>query len=735
MSYQLDMTKQNQLINGNLKGDPFAYLGMHKDEQQGIFIRTFHPKALKIEVIEASSEKNLGAMEKENPQGLFKMSFSKQEFFSYRLKITLYDGHVYEIEDTYAFLPVLGELDLYLFSEGTHMHLYDKLGAHLMTHQGVQGVLFAVWAPNASRVSVVGQFNDWDGRRHPMRPRGKSGIWEIFIPRIQQWDLYKYELLDAHGRLLPLKADPFAFASEMRPKTGSLVFNQENYQWKDEDWLEKRKTLNTREMPMSIYEVHLGSWRRNSLENNRWLTYKELAKELTEYVLEMGFTHVEFLPVAEYPYDGSWGYQVTGLFAPTSRFGTPDDFKFLVDSLHQAGIGVIVDWVPAHFPKDAFGLANFDGTALYEHADPRKGEHMDWGTKIYNFGRTEVQEFLINNALFWIRNYHIDGLRVDAVASMLYLDYSRKENEWIPNKHGGRENLEAIHFLRRLNELVYGENTGVIMIAEESTAWPMVSKPLYMGGLGFGYKWNMGWMHDTLHYMHQNPIHRKYHQNELTFSFVYAFSENFILPLSHDEVVHGKGSMIRKMSGDRWQQFANLRAYYAFMFMHPGKKLLFMGDEFAQEEEWKFNDSLKWNSLYNEEHKGVALLVKNLNHFYKTHPSLYQLDCESDGFEWIDGSDADNSVISFIRKDKANEKFLVVVCNFTPIPRYNYRVGVPSLGTYTEVLNTDDKQYAGSGIQNYILEAQSDGWNFKPYSLNLTLPPLACIVLECCERK
>ena len=730
---QLKPETIHALVSGTYKGDPFSVYGMHKGDKGTLYIRTFQPQAKSIQILRKNTRKILGQMISVHPHGLFQLNLKTKDFFPYLLKIELHSGEIYEIEDAYAFTPVLGDTDLYLFSEGTHFSLYDKLGAHLVTHQGVLGVAFAVWAPNASRVSVVGLFNDWDGRRHLMRPRGSSGIWEIFIPRLTEWDLYKYELLDKHGHLLPLKSDPYAFAAEMRPKTGSLVFNQAKYQWQDADWLKKRSETNTRTNALSIYEVHLGSWRRNSLEGNRWLTYREMAKELTQYVLDTGFTHVEFLPLAEYPFDGSWGYQETGLFAPTSRYGTPDDFKYLIDTLHQAGIGVIMDWVPAHFPKDAFGLAQFDGTALYEHADPRKGEHTDWGTKIYNYGRTEVQEFLINNALFWFKEYHVDGLRVDAVASMLYLDYSRKEGQWIPNQYGGRENLEAIAFLKRLNEIVYAQNPGIMMIAEESTAWPMVSRPTYVGGLGFGYKWNMGWMHDTLEYIHQNPVHRKYHQNELTFSLLYAFTENFILPLSHDEVVHGKGSMIGKMPGDQWQKFANLRAYYAYMFMHPGKKLLFMGDEFGNQNEWKYQDSLDWGCLERIEHKGLWRLVRDLNALYK-QTGIAALDCEEAGFEWIDGSDTDNSVISFMRKGKAEEQY-IVVCNFTPVVRYNYRVGAPKFGFYKEILNTDSSLYGGSGVANCgdILTSRA-GWNFKPFDLTLVLPPLSVIVLKFIEQ-
>ena len=718
-----------ELKNGSLKGDPFSVLGMHEAlSGKGLFIRTVQPQAKSVEVLD-KNKKSLGKMTLIR-DGIFQLDLPKQkDFFEYSFKITLPDNSSYETDDPYRFLPVLGDMDLYLFGEGQHWEIYQKLGAHLITHQGVQGVLFAVWAPNASRVSVVGSFNNWDGRRHLMRPRGSSGIWEIFIPGLHEWDIYKYELLDKDGRLLPLKADPYGFVSEVRPKTGSLVYDIKSYTWHDEKWMKKRaQNTNYREQPISIYEVHLGSWKRK--ENNRWMTYLEMAEELPKYVKEMGFTHVEFLPVAEFPFDGSWGYQETGLYAPTSRYGTPGDFRYLIDQLHQAGIGVIMDWVPAHFPKDAFGLANFDGTALYEHADPRKGEHKDWGTKIYNYGRNEVSNFLLANALFWIREYHIDGLRVDAVASMLYLDYSRKEGEWIPNQYGGRENLEAIALLRRLNELVYGENSGAITIAEESTAWPMVSRPTYLGGLGFGFKWNMGWMHDTLDYMKEDPVNRKYHQNELTFSFLYAFTENFVLPLSHDEVVHGKGTILGRMPGDEWQRFANLRAYYGYMFMHPGKKLLFMGQEWGSTREWNFAGSLEWHLLQYPVHSGVQNLIKELNAFYRTHSELYSLDAEGSGFEWIDGGDVENSCLTFIRKGKQGNQ-LIVACNFTPVPRYNYRIGVEQKGIYEEVFNTDLKRFNGSDTKNIgDIQTEEPGWNFRPYAIRVVLPPLAVVAFQ-----
>ena len=734
MKHILETHVVENLVKGRYLGDAFVVLGMHEatdeDGHKFIFIRTLQPQAKSVEVINRDTGTSLGYMRRVHNDGLFQLDLTEiSEFFPYHFKITLYNDVVYQAEDVYRFWPVLGDMDLYLFGEGTHYKSYEKLGAHLINHQGVDGVSFAVWAPNAKRVSVVGSFNDWDGRRHLMRPRGSSGIWELFIPGLKEWDMYKYEIVGANGDLLPLKIDPVGFAYEMRPKTGTLVFNRHAYEWQDSEWIQNgRAKANNLSSPISIYEVHFGSWRRNSLEGNRWLTYREMAEELPAYVKYMGYTHVEFLPLAEYPFDGSWGYQSTGLYAPTSRYGTPNDFKYLIDKLHEAGIGVIMDWVPAHFPKDAFGLCQFDGTALYEHADPKKGEHKDWGTKIYNYSRAEVANFLLSNALFWIREYHIDALRVDAVASMLYLDYSRKEGEWIPNEYGGRECIEAIHFLRRLNELVFGENNGATTFAEESTSWPMVSRPTYIGGLGFGYKWNMGWMHDTLKYIAEDPIHRKYHHNQLTFSMIYAWTENFSLPISHDEVVHGKGSMFNKMPGDEWQKYANLRAYYTYMFTHPGKKLLFMGNELAEHNEWKFADSLNWDLLFNNKNKGVQTLIKDLNELYQTHPALHQYDHDPRGFEWIDGGDAENSCISFMRK--SDDETLVVACNFTPVPRLGYRLGVNEKGVYKQIFNSDDLKYAGSGVGSYGDIHASDGWHFKPYAITVDLPPLAVVVFK-----
>ncbi|MCQ2965207.1 MAG: 1,4-alpha-glucan branching protein GlgB [Alphaproteobacteria bacterium] len=711
-------------------GDPFSILGMHKEGTDGeLVVRTFQPQAQNVYILEYETGNIMAQMERVHNSGLFQYEFpSNWDFFKYRLRIDLWQGESYDTEDAYRFPPVLGEMDLYYMSEGTHLDEYDRLGAHVIKHDNVDGVVFALWAPNAKRVSVVGPFNEWDGRRHMMRPRGSSGIWEIFIPHITQGALYKYELISSDGNILPLKADPIAFYAEKRPSTASVVFDINQYEWKSKGWSKKREKLNALDEPISIYEVHLGSWKRH-FEDNSYLSYKEMASDLVNYVKDMGYTHVEMLPVNEHPFDGSWGYQATGLYAPTSRFGNPLEFKELVDAFHSAGIGVIMDWVPGHFPKDSFGLADFDGTALYEHADPRRGEHRDWGTKIYNYDRREVSNFLTSNALFWNKEYQIDGLRVDAVASMLYLDYSRKAGEWIPNKFGGHEDLEAVEFLKKTNELVYANAPGAATFAEESTAWPMVSRPTYMGGLGFGYKWNMGWMHDTLDYMSLDPVYRKYQHNKMTFGMLYAYNENFVLPLSHDEVVHGKCSLLNKMSGDRWQKFANLRAYYGFMYAFPGKKLLFMGGEFAQDREWDYNGSLSWHLLNDPMHRGVQNTVKDLNKLYKDLPAMYQQDYTPDGFEWIDPNNGDESVFSFIRYGKNREDMVVVVSNFTPVPRENFKIGVPKEGKYVEIFNSDAEIYGGSGVVNSVkLETQNDGWNNRPYSLSFRLPPLATVM-------
>lgn len=626
---------------------------------------------------------------------------------------------------------LLTDHDIYLFKEGNHFKLYNKLGSHALRIEGKEGTLFSVWAPNAEWVSVVGDFNDWNKKSHPLHSRlDGSGIWEGFIPDIRHGTIYKYYIVSRYNHYTVEKCDPFAFHCETPPKTASIIWNL-SYEWNDHEWIEKRRTLNALNAPISIYEVHLGSWRRVPEEANRYLTYREMAHYLAEYVKDMGFTHVEFLPVTEHPFYGSWGYQTTGYFAPTSRYGTPQDFMYLIDYLHQNGIGVILDWVPSHFPDDVHGLVYFDGTYLYEHADPKKGYHPDWKSYIFNHGRNEVRNFLISSALFWLETYHIDGLRVDAVASMLYLDYGRRDGEWIPNEYGGKENIDAINFLKRFNEMVYENYPDVQTIAEESTAWPMVSRPSYVGGLGFGMKWNMGWMHDTLDYFSTDPIFRKYHHNQLTFSIWYAFSENFVLPLSHDEVVHGKGALFGKMSGDEWQKYANLRLLYGYMYGHPGKKLLFMGGEFAQWREWNHDESLEWHALGYPLHQGVQKWVRDLNHLYKAEPALYELDFSIEGFEWIDFHNWEQSIISFIRKGRSSDELFLVVCNFTPVPRYNYRIGVPRGGFWKEVLNSDAQIYGGSGQGNTGgMEASPIPAHGKYHSLPLILPPIGVLFLK-----
>ncbi|MBC7189914.1 1,4-alpha-glucan branching protein GlgB, partial [Candidatus Aerophobetes bacterium] len=627
-------------------------------------------------------------------------------------------------ENPASFSPFLTEYELYLFGKGDYHRVYEKMGAHLRKVNGRVGVNFAVWAPNAKRVSVVGDFNGWDSSAHPMIPRGNLGVWEVFIPGVDKGALYKYHLLTLEDNVL-LKADPYAFFCETPPGTASMVWEIDSYKWNDKEWMEKRKNQNPLEMPISIYEVHLGSWMRVPEEKNRVLTYTELAEKLIPYVKEMGFTHIELLPVMAHPYDASWGYQVTGYFSPTPRYGNPQQLMQFIDMCHQNEIGVILDWVPAHFPKDDFALARFDGTCLYEHLDPRQAEHKDWGTLIFNYGRCEVANFLLGSALFWLEKYHADGLRVDAVSSMLYLDFSKKEGEWVPNKFGGRENLEAIDFLKKLNILTHQYFPGVLMIAEESTAWSGVTKPTYLGGLGFGFKWNMGWMHDTLYYMSQDPVYRKYHHDKLTFSLLYAFQENFILPLSHDEVVHGKGSLIARMPQDVWQKFANLRLLFGFMFAHPGKKLIFMGQEIGQWREWDYKTSLDWHLLNHELHRKLQKFVKDLNALYQKEPSFYTVDFQPAGFEWIDFHDVEKSIISFIRKGKDSRDILVFVFNFTPLPRENYKVGVPFEGFYREILNSDSQIYGGSNIGNLGgVFAQKLPFHKRPFSLNLTLPPL-----------
>ncbi len=707
-------------------GDPFAVLGMHKTAA-GLCVRAMLPGAQQMSVIESATGTVAADGVQIRSEGLFVASIpDRREPFRYRLRVAS-GGVAREFDDIYRFTPVLGELDLHLLAEGNHFASYQKLGAHRITHEGIEGVAFAVWAPNASSVSVVGDFDAWDGRRMSMRRRGSTGYWELFVPGLRPGHLYKYQIHGPQGQLLPLKADPQAERAERPPNTASIVADAPGHVWQDGTWMTERWRANDREAPIAIYEVHLGSWRRS--ENNRYLTYRELAAELVPYVAEMGFTHIELMPVMEYPFDGSWGYQPISLFAPTSRYGLPDDFRAFVDACHQSGIGVLLDWVPGHFPNDPHGLGRFDGTALYEHADPRQGFHRDWNTLIYNYGRREVSNFLLSSALYWLREFHIDGIRVDAVASMLYLDYSRPEGEWIPNAYGGRENLEAIAFLRRVNELIFGETNGATSIAEESTAWPMVSRPTYVGGLGFGFKWNLGWMHDTLRYMSTDPIYRKYHHNDLSFGLLYAFHENFILALSHDEVVHGKGSLIGRMPGDTWQRFANLRAYYGFMWTHPGKKLLFMGCEFGQDWEWNHDTGLDWQALDHPLHEGVKRLVCDLNHLYRSAPALHRLDADADGFQWVDVSNAEQSVISFLRRGRGPHELALVVCNFTPVPREDYLIGVPHAGRWRERINTDAFDYGGGGIGNAgEVHAEPHPSHGHSHAVRLRIPPLATLI-------
>lgn len=721
--------KDIQLIVRGEHPDPFAVLGMHRAaliSGMSTVVRAFLPGAVEAWVVNAATGEEL-RMECVNPEGFFEIVCPGDVRFEYAFRARSAEGDEWGLHDPYAFPPLLGELDLHLLAEGKDLRLYRKLGAHPATVDGITGVAFAVWAPNASRVSVVGDFNHWDGRRYPMRLHPGAGVWEIFIPGIETGALYKYEIKPRFGPPF-VKADPVGFRSEVRPATASVVHELGRHEWSDEEWMSERRKVTAWNSPMSIYEVHLGSWRWNG---DRPMTYRELAESLPDYVAEMGFTHVEFLPVMEHPYDPSWGYQVTGYYAPTSRFGTPDDFKFLVDQLHQRGIGVLLDWVPAHFPRDAAGLRRFDGTALYEHQDPRMGEHPDWGTMIFNYGRNEVRNFLIANAIFWLDEYHIDGLRVDAVASMLYLDYSRSEGEWLPNRYGGRENLEAIDFFRELNTTIREHFPGALMIAEESTAWPGVTQDTKDGGLGFHFKWNMGWMNDFLRFIEHEPIYRKYHFGLLTFSLMYAFSEHFVLPISHDEVVHGKRSLLDKMPGDEWQKFANLRTALGFMWTHPGKQLLFMGSEIGQWREWHEAGPLDWELLERPLHAGAQRWVRDLNQVYRSEPALWQRDTTYTGFEWIDFHDVENSVIAFRRIGENPDDELVVVCNFTPVPREEYRIGVSRSGRYREILNSDSDIYGGSNLGNAgAVDTEPVESHGKPCSLRLLLPPLATLVLK-----
>ncbi len=709
-----------QVISGDCH-DPFSVLGMHAENGR-LVVRALLPGAVAVSVVGRSANMPEFPMRRFGDTDLFVVEITAfREPFPYRFDVD-WGSHRQVMEDAYRFACVLGDMDVWLLSEGTHHRPYERLGAHPVVMDGVSGVSFAVWAPNARRVSVVGDFNSWDGRRHMMRYRYECGVWEIFIPHVAEGDLYKYEIKDVDGEIR-LKADPYAFRSQLRPDTASIVHHLPPVIPSDD----MRKKANALDAPVSIYEVHLGSWRLPD-DGRRWLTYHELAQQLIPYVKSLGFTHIELMPVNEHPLDDSWGYQSTGIYAPTARYGLPDDFRDFVRMAHEAGIGVILDWVPAHFPADAHGLVRFDGTALYEHADPKEGIHQDWGSVIYNYGRTEVGNYLVGNALYWIERYGVDGLRVDAVASMLYRDYSRAPGEWIPNKYGGRENLEAIAFLRRLNETVGIERPEAVTMAEESTSFPGVTHPVWDGGLGFHYKWNMGWMHDTLSYMGEDPVYRKYHHDKMRFGLMYAYSENFILPLSHDEVVHCKGSLIGKMSGDDWQRFANLRAYFGFMWGYPGKKLLFMGGEFAQYREWNANGSLDWDLLRYPPHAGVQRLVRDLNTIYRDFPALSRLDYDPAGFEWIIHDDVDESVFSFMRRD-GDRQFVVVISNFTPVPRYGYRIGVPEPGWYREIINTDAVIYGGSGIHNHELLAQPVPSNGMPWSIVVTASPLATCML------
>ncbi len=720
-----------QAISNGKHGDLFSVLGLQTvnvDGKEKLVFRAFLPNAGEIELLPKRGKPV--KPEKVSDEGLFEHLFPRRKkSFSYKLRITPHEGEPYVIEDPYRFGTLLNDYDLQLWGEGNHHHAYKWMGAHPKTVDGVEGVHFVVCAPSAFRVSVIGSFNAWDGRLHGMRKYPDQGIWETFIPQASVGDLYKFEI-KTHPEEAPFrKADPYGRHAELRPGTATRVWSS-SYNWNDGQWMDHRDQNQGEDQPISIYEIHAGSWKRKVGENPGFLSYRELADDLVPYMLEMGFTHVELMPVAEHPYDPSWGYQVTGYFAPTSRFGNPDDLKYFIETCHNAGIGVIVDWVPAHFTKDEHGLRRFDGTALYEHEDPRLGEHKDWGTQIFNYGRTEVKNFLISNAVYWAEEFHIDGLRVDAVASMLYLDYSREDGEWLPNEYGGRENLEAISFLRTFNDVIHDYFPGFLTFAEESTSWQGVSRPTESGGLGFDYKWNMGWMNDTLDYMSKDPIYRKYHQDQLSFSLIYAFSEHFVLPLSHDEVVHMKQSLLSKMPGDDWQKFANLRLLYMYMFGHPGKKLLFMGGEFGQWSEWTEAYSIDWHLLQWENHKGLQHLVKDLNKLYGSEPAFHQIDSGWDGFEWIDISDADNSLLSFIRRGKDPDDYLVFLLNFTPTVHMNYTFGVPEACAYEVILNSDSEYYGGSNAGPVTVEGTEGAWHSQPAHIHVTVPPLAGVVLK-----
>lgn len=737
MRSQVDLNSLAPVIHGYHE-NPHAVLGPHEMVDQGRrlwSVRAYLPQSEQAWLIDPRGG-TPQPMRRIHPAGFYEAICPAEMHdgargMNYQLRTVDQAGRQTTMHDPYAFPPLLSDYDLHLLGEGRHWQCYEKLGAHVRVVNDVKGINFAVWAPNAESVSVVGDFNGWDRRQHAMRKHIPSGLWELFIPGVEEGLLYKYSLKNS-GHVQE-KCDPYGFAAEVPPKTANIVANLDHYEWNDQQWIKERADrANALDAPMSIYEVHLGSWRKpDDQSQGEWMNYRDIAHQLVDYCKELGFTHLELMPVSEHPFTGSWGYQTVGYYAATSRYGTPEDFMYFVDHCHQNGIGVLIDWVPAHFPRDGHGLDRFDGTALYEHADPRQGEHPDWGTKIFNYGRNEVRNFLVSNALFWLDKYHIDGLRVDAVASMLYLDYSRNAGEWIPNEHGGRENLEAIHFIKEFNEQVHLQHPGVLTIAEESTAWGGVSRPTYVGGLGFSLKWNMGWMNDTLQYFRHEPIHRQYHHDELTFSLIYAFHENFVLPFSHDEVVHGKGSMLDQMPGDLWQRYANLRLLYAYQWTHPGKNLMFMGGEFAQWQEWNCNDQLQWDLLQWESHEGVQKLVGDLNRVYREEPSLHEVDFEAEGFEWIDSHNHADSILVYMRRGADPKDFVVVVLNFTPVVRTDYRIGVPEDGWYREILNTDSSYYAGSNVGNYPgVEAEQHESHGRPYSLRLTIPPLAALVLK-----
>ncbi|MCH2118261.1 MAG: 1,4-alpha-glucan branching protein GlgB [Pirellulales bacterium] len=727
---------------GGYHDNPFGVLGPHIIEENGrsaVAVRAFLPDTQQVWLVDKSHGTSR-MMRKIHPAGLYEAicddSWQQPEEVSgtnvrpYQFRVIDKTGKTTTMHDPYAFKPMITEYDIHLLQEGTHWNSYDRLGAHLRAVDGVEGVNFSVWAPNAESVAVIGDFNEWKGRRHAMHKHVPSGIWELFVPELKAGTLYKFAVKVPGGHVTE-KSDPYGFGAEVPPHTASVVTDLTSYQFNDQQWMERRVAQQGLDTPISVYELHLGSWQRDPESPERWLSYREIATRLIAYCQEMGFTHVQLMPVSEHPFTGSWGYQTVGYYSVTSRYGTPQDFMAFVDSMHQAGIGVILDWVPAHFPKDDHGLRRFDGTALYEHEDPRKGEHPDWGTMIFNYGRNEVCNFLISNALFWLDKYHIDGLRVDAVASMLYLDYSREEGQWEPNCFGGRENLEAIDFLKRFNEEIHLQHEGVLTIAEESTSWEGVSRPTYVGGLGFSLKWNMGWMNDTLKYMHKDPIYRKHHHDDLSFSLIYAFTENFCLPLSHDEVVHGKGSLLEQMPGDLWQRFANLRLLYGYMWTHPGKNLLFMGGEFGQWNEWNCNESLQWDLLQWESHQSLQRYLAHLNTIYRNESALHEVDFESKGFEWIDCHAWKDSVLSYIRRAKDPDDYLVVVHNFTPVPRRKYRIGVPEAGWFTEISNSDSTYFGGSDVGNEgQIEAKAEESHGRPASLLLTLPPLATVILK-----